>query len=294
MKARSNKTSPGAKKGLHAAGILWQMVGILGCSATAFDNFSKGSCPVLEGCPGLFHRIRSKEMNQMEPVRIFLRRSLLLTMAFVLVLFALTAILLYWGQGNRIDTPTQLSVFAFLVVFGLLQWLILGRILKGITSKYGLAEEKRGVPEKPSMPKEDPKIIQNRHRRAYLHLFTVLQREGRLMDFLAEDLSQYDDDQIGTAVREIHANCSKTITKMIGPKSVMGAAEGDEVEIEKDFDPVSIKLIGNVIGEPPFRGILRHKGWQAKAFELPTLATDSTPLIIAPAEVEIQSSKGTS
>ncbi|MBS3731400.1 MAG: DUF2760 domain-containing protein, partial [Desulfobacterales bacterium] len=47
------------------------------------------------------------------------------------------------------------------------------------------------------------------------------------------------------------------------------------------------KLTGNVTGEPPFTGILRHKGWRAGKLELPVLSSTGDPRIIAPAEVEI-------
>jgi hypothetical protein len=39
---------------------------------------------------------------------------------------------------------------------------------------------------------------------AAVQMLAILQREGRLMDFLQEDLSLYDDAQIGAAVRNIH------------------------------------------------------------------------------------------
>ena len=63
--------------------------------------------------------------------------------------------------------------------------------------------------------------------------------------------------------------------------------EGDSITVPADFDPNAIKLTGNVTGEPPFHGLLRHKGWRASRLELPTLSTVNDPSILAPAEVEI-------
>ncbi|MBF0225949.1 MAG: DUF2760 domain-containing protein [Desulfobacterales bacterium] len=124
-------------------------------------------------------------------------------------------------------------------------------------------------------------------KRIYLHLFSVLQREGRFMDFLSEDLTLYEDEQIGSAVRNIHENCKKIIDKYLSPKEVINQEEGEEINIMPDFDANSIKLIGNVVGSPPFKGILRHKGWKATKLEPPTLSPSQDSKIIAPAEVEI-------
>src|SRR3954463_4131073 len=42
-----------------------------------------------------------------------------------------------------------------------------------------------------------------------LWLLTLLQREGRLLDFLLEDVESYANEQIGAAVRDIHRSCRK-------------------------------------------------------------------------------------
>lgn len=128
---------------------------------------------------------------------------------------------------------------------------------------------------------------QARMQRIYLHLLSVFQREGRLMDFFAENLTPYDDAQIGVAVRNIHENCSKTLQKYLKPKAVIEKQEGEEILVPKNFDADAIKLTGNIAGEPPFKGILRHKGWQAGRIELPVLNPGHNPRVISPAEVEI-------
>ena len=115
----------------------------------------------------------------------------------------------------------------------------------------------------------------------------MLQREGRLMDFLAEDLNQYEDDQIGSAVRAVHAGCLRIVQEYLDPRPVLEEDEGGRVMIEDDFDPGAIKLTGKVVGEPPFKGILRHKGWQVGKLKLPTLSGSQNAKIITPAEVEL-------
>jgi hypothetical protein len=51
------------------------------------------------------------------------------------------------------------------------------------------------------------------------------------------------------------------------------------------MDPASIKVVGAVSGAPPFRGVLRHRGWRATRVDLPPLPPGRT--IVAPAEVEL-------
>jgi hypothetical protein len=53
------------------------------------------------------------------------------------------------------------------------------------------------------------------------------------------------------------------------------------------FDPATIKLVGNVSGEPPIRGLLRHRGWRVIEVTLPSLPQASGRAIVAPAEVEV-------
>lgn len=126
-----------------------------------------------------------------------------------------------------------------------------------------------------------------RQQRLFLHLLAVLQRQGRLVDFLSEDLDLYEDEQIGAAVRGIHDNCKKVIAKTLALEAVIAGAEGEEVTVDEGFDPGAVKLTGNVTGAPPFKGILRHRGWRTRKLELPVLSDAQDASIIAPAEVEI-------
>ncbi len=122
---------------------------------------------------------------------------------------------------------------------------------------------------------------------AVVQVLSLLQREGRLIDFLQEDIEPYDDAQIGAAVREVHRGCRTVLKDSFGLVPVLDAREGTEVEVDEDFDPARIKLTGNVHGEPPFRGVLRHCGWQAAEIRLPVQTGDVDRRVIAPAEVEV-------
>ncbi len=116
----------------------------------------------------------------------------------------------------------------------------------------------------------------------------LLQREGRLIDFLQEDIDPYDDAQIGAAVREVHRGCRNALKEVFGIEPVIDAQEGSEVEIDEDFDPTQIKLVGNITGNPPFKGIIKHTGWKFAEVRLPKWTGKPHNKILAPAEVEIQ------
>ena len=121
-------------------------------------------------------------------------------------------------------------------------------------------------------------------------MLAVLQRDGRLIDFLEEEIDSYSDSQIGAAVRDIHRGCRKALHEYLTIEPVLKAAEEERVTIGADFDPAAIRLIGNVNGAPPFQGVLKHHGWRVGAIRLPSLPAtrsvdDST--VLSPAEVEI-------
>jgi Domain of unknown function (DUF2760) len=121
-----------------------------------------------------------------------------------------------------------------------------------------------------------------------LRVLAVLQRDGRLVDFLEEDIDAYTDSQIGAAVRDIHRGCRKSLRDYLTIEPVIDAAEEAKVSIPTDFDPAAIRLVGNVNGSPPFQGILKHHGWRVRSVHLPLLpvARDDSS-VLSPAEVEI-------
>ena len=98
------------------------------------------------------------------------------------------------------------------------------------------------------------------HRDGALAFLALLQREGRLVDFVRESLDTYTDADIGAAARDVHRGCRKVIDQHLTLEAVMPGAEEDKVAVPKGFDPAEIRLIGEAKGEPPYRGTLRHHG----------------------------------
>jgi Domain of unknown function (DUF2760) len=134
----------------------------------------------------------------------------------------------------------------------------------------------------PSEPVPPPEPVEN----GALRLLTALQEEGRLVDFLTEDIAAYSDDQVGAATRGIHETCAKALRECVSLEPVMPGEEEADVVVPPGFDPAAIRLTGNVQGEPPFKGTLRHAGWRATGVVLPA-RRGIDPHVIVPAEVEI-------
>lgn len=120
-----------------------------------------------------------------------------------------------------------------------------------------------------------------------LALLSLLQREGRLVDFLREPLDTYADADIGAAARDVHRGCKKVLEQCFTLEAVMPGEEDAKVSVPKGFDPGEVRLIGEARGEPPFAGTLRHHGWRAVKTQLPALADGVDRAIVAPAEVEV-------
>jgi hypothetical protein len=120
-----------------------------------------------------------------------------------------------------------------------------------------------------------------------VQMLAILQRDGRLIDFFTEDIAPYSDAQIGAAVRELQQSCRQTLERYIKLEPIIASEEGQSVTVPDPFDPATMKLIGNVAGKPPLRGVLRHRGWRVSEVKLPPLPEGEGRLVIAPAEVEM-------
>jgi hypothetical protein len=120
-----------------------------------------------------------------------------------------------------------------------------------------------------------------------LAVLSLFQREGRLIDFLQEDVSTFSDEDIGAAARVVHAGCRKALTQYLTLEPILKDAEGATVSVPAGFDAQRIRLTGSVTGQPPFRGTLKHHGWFAAEVRLPKIAEALDPRVLAAAEVEL-------
>lgn len=120
-----------------------------------------------------------------------------------------------------------------------------------------------------------------------LYLLAILQREGRFIDFLMEDVTAFPDADVAAAARVVHQGCRKVLLSSVNPAPAHDAAEGASVTVPQGFDANLYRLVGNVTGSGPYTGALKHHGWVARSIALPELPTAMDPKVLAPAEVEL-------
>jgi hypothetical protein len=135
--------------------------------------------------------------------------------------------------------------------------------------------------------KTEPAKAEKADHSEALQLLALLQREGRLVDFLEQDIATFPDADIGAAARVVHEGSRKALRAHVKLTPVRSEEEGAKVTLAAGFDPGAVKLTGKVEGSAPFQGVLRHRGWRATSIELPTAVKGHDAHVICPAEVEL-------
>ena len=126
-------------------------------------------------------------------------------------------------------------------------------------------------------------------RNEALSLLAILQQEARLVDFLKEPLDGYSDAQIGAAVRDVHRDGAAVLERLFVIRALRKEAEGADVIVPPGFDAGAVRLTGSLAGQPPYRGTLRHPGWEATKVELPRwTGSPASARVVAPAEIEVR------
>ncbi|MBN1203642.1 MAG: DUF2760 domain-containing protein [Myxococcaceae bacterium] len=136
-------------------------------------------------------------------------------------------------------------------------------------------------------PTPPPAPPPEREHASALMLLSMLQREGRLIDFLQENVAGFPDADVGAAARIVHEGCRKVVQQYLVLKPILPDSEGASVTVPAGFDAKRIRLTGNVAGQPPYSGSLKHHGWVTEEVLLPTLSPAMDPRVLAPAEVEL-------
>ncbi len=161
----------------------------------------------------------------------------------------------------------------------------------GFAVCYFTLRSRRAPALAPAAPPEAPKPAAAPKPEALhasgLFLLSMLQREGRFVDFLQEDVAGFSDEQVGAAARVVHDGCRKVVRQYLAIEPVLAQEEGATVDVPAGFDANRIRLTGNVAGSGPFKGSLKHHGWAAKEVTLPAPPAALDPKILAPAEVEL-------
>jgi hypothetical protein len=114
-----------------------------------------------------------------------------------------------------------------------------------------------------------------------LLLLGLLQADGRLVDFLQQDVASFDDADIGAAARVVHEGCKRALAGRIEVAAIFSEKEGAKVDAT-GADASSVKLIGAGAKS----GVLKHKGWRATTVKLPTPTKDFDARVLARAEID--------
>jgi Domain of unknown function (DUF2760) len=154
----------------------------------------------------------------------------------------------------------------------------------------------RGERAESAPPKADEATLMtvpaanNQAEAEIVSFLATLQERGRLVDFLMEDITTYDDAQVGAAARVVHEGCKAALREQFEIRSVREEDEGSFITVPAGYAADEYRLIGNIRGAGPFSGTLVHRGWKTERVKLPRILrvnVDRLPTI-APAEVELK------
>jgi len=127
---------------------------------------------------------------------------------------------------------------------------------------------------------------------AVVQFLAQLQEKGRILDFLMDDITAYDNESVGAAARIVHQGCNEVIHDNFTVETVFEGEEMEHVSLADNYDSRAYRLTGNVPDTAPFEGNVLHRGWKTTRVNLPQVITtpanlSSARTIIAPAEIEL-------
>ena len=161
------------------------------------------------------------------------------------------------------------------------------RILKDPGFAGAVATLATGASAPAAAPRPAPVPLEKAPPDSALLLLGLLQKEGRLVDFLQEDIRGASDAEVGAAARIVHQGCRRVLEQHLQISPVCEAAEGSRLTLERGFDAAAFRPTGNVVGDPPFTGTLVHRGWRVVQMRLPEVASTHDLDVLAAAEVEL-------
>jgi len=163
----------------------------------------------------------------------------------------------------------------FSILFG-------GTLAADIAQAFGYSKAMPVKAPPPPKPQPGPSV-------GAVQILGILHRYARLVDFLMEDIVSYSDEQVGAAVRDVHAQARQALDRYMRLQPVIDGVEGTFTKTE-GVDAAALKFVGKVppSGKAP-GGLLRHKGWKAEKVDLPPAGSGSSAnQVLAPAELEIE------
>ena len=180
----------------------------------------------------------------------------------------------------------------FFLAFSFFFRFIFNREFAGAVMRIGKSESPAVTVQEPAVTAKPesqatPPTLKETPPDSALQLLGLLQQEGRFIDFIEEDVTQFSDADIGAAVRVVHDGCRRALRDHMITEPVRSEQEGARITLPAGFDASAIRVTGNVTGKPPFNGTLIHRGWRVKKVTLPKLTEGHDVKVLAPAEIEL-------
>jgi hypothetical protein len=121
-----------------------------------------------------------------------------------------------------------------------------------------------------------------------ISFLAALQEKGRLVDFLMDDVTAFEDAQVGAAARVVHEGCRAALNEVFTIVPVTESAEGTTISVPAKHRADEYRLTGKLSGQAPFNGTIVHRGWRTTKTKLPQIIVPEGEVpCIAPAEIEV-------
>ena len=205
--------------------------------------------------------------------------SFVLTLAGLSLVCALSFFPAKLQLTPEITSQLQLAAVILLALAALLQLvgLLRGKPAPAVAPPVPAAKTEPAVAQPSTESVAQAQVVQ---------FLARLQEKARLVDFSMDDITPYSNEEIGAGARVVHQGCREVLKEMFDIQAVHLGDEGESLSLAADFDARAYRLVGKVPEQPPFTGIVLHRGWKTSKVVLPRL-TDTAREVIAPAEVEI-------
>jgi hypothetical protein len=148
-------------------------------------------------------------------------------------------------------------------------------------------------PERPKAEAAKPMPVpaaSNQAEAEIASFLATLQERGRLVDFLMEEITTYNDAQVGAAARVVHGGCKAVLQEHFTIRPVREESEGSALTVAVGYAADEYRFIGKISGTGPFSGTLVHRGWKTESVKLPRFVRVNAGRLptIAPAEIELK------
>ena len=119
-------------------------------------------------------------------------------------------------------------------------------------------------------------------------LLSLFQKQGRLVDFLQQDIASFSNAEVGEAARVVHGGCARILGDYFTMEAIRNEEEGALVSVDANYNLSEITLTGNLRGSAPYRGELLHHGWKISDQHPPEQLDPKARFIVQPAEIEVR------